>query len=156
MVVPKTRDTIARGCLGECAVRRIPAQIVVLKREMVAIVELPVEFWEQDELAGTSRHQAGFVHQAGDELVILLQRIAGQRHAETLLQCCEIRRGELPIEERGDVAGARDGGKIAVELIIGEEPEDAVRADRAAGGNSPLLAVIGWRYRYGRHGAVGL
>ena len=60
------------------------------------------------------------------------------------------------IEEVSDVAGARDSGKVAAELVVGEEPEDTVGADGTAGGDSPLLAIVCRGDGDSGHGTVGL
>ena len=156
VIVAEARDTIAGGGLGKRAVRRVPAEVVVLERDVIAVVDLPVELGKEDDLAGGARHKSRFTHEAGDELLILLERITGQRHAEALAQCFEIGRRERVIEEVSDVAGARDSGKVAAELVVGEEPEDAVGADGAAGGDSPLLAIVRRGDGDSGHGTVGL
>jgi hypothetical protein len=94
VIVTKARYAIACGGLGKRAVGRVPAEIVVLDRDVVAIVELPVEFGKEDDLAGGAGHQTGLAHEAGDELLVLLERVDGQRHAEALAESFKLRRGE--------------------------------------------------------------
>ena len=43
-----------------------------------------------------------------------------------------------------------------MELVVGEEPEDVVFADGAAGGDAPLLAGVGGGNGYGGDGAIRL
>lgn len=154
--VAEAADAVSGGSSGEDAVGGIAAHEVVFAGQMDAAVDAPVDFGEEDYLAGGARDIAedavelvedGFVSAGGLRVevdgrggAVGVDGIGAGRDAggERLDGLC----GGWG-EEGFRLAGAGDGGVIAVVIVGGEEPEELVAADGASGVEAELKAAVG-------------
>ena len=129
-----------RGLRGR-AVQRSAAHEVVLRDDMITIVGPPVDLGKEDNLASGARHIAKLGVEVSDSGVPGDERLGWALSHPTRERLKRLRgRGS---KECLRLVGAGNAREVSLVLLVGEEPEELVVANRTSGGGAPLHAVVG-------------